>query len=233
MAQLLNRLRAEERIAGVEFWHSPERCGWLMKQGTGRRDKSAAESERRFALNEVLDFGASDATSRGNGDGGFGLPRPWRSSSRPRMRGPRARRSLRARGLRVLTTSLSLSAFFLSGEYIKTWRRRWFILKQGKIFWFKTEEVGPVSWDQRPPSLVARLVPLCSRFPRSQTSIPRGVVDISRCLSIKGAEDVINKAHAFELSTNTETMFFIADSDKEKEEWISSVGRAIVRQSKR
>ena len=84
-----------------------------------------------------------------------------------------------------------------------------------------------------PPYLVARLVPLCSRFPRSQTSIPRGVVDISRCLSIKGAEDVINKAHAFELSTNTETMFFIADSDKEKEEWISSVGRAIVRQSKR
>lgn len=115
MAQLLNRLRAEERIAGVEFWHSPERCGWLMKQGTGRRDKSAAESERRFALNEVLDFGASDATSRGNGDGGFGLPRPWRSSSRPRMRGPRARRSLRARGLRVLTTSLSLGLLSFRG----------------------------------------------------------------------------------------------------------------------
>merc|ERR1712176_1623136 len=88
MAQLLNRLRAEERIAGVEFWHSPERCGCL--------------------------------------------------------------------------------------------------LKQGKIFWFKTEEVGP-------------------------SSIPRGVVDISRCLSIKGAEDVINRAHAFELSTHSETMFFIAD----------------------
>merc|ERR1712100_941280 len=117
--------KRRERIAGVEFWHSPERCGWLMKQG----------------------------------------------------------------------------------EYIKTWRRRWFILKQGKIFWFKTEEVGP-------------------------SSIPRGVVDISRCLSIKGAEDVINRAHAFELSTHSETMFFIADSDKEKEEWISSVGRAIVRQSK-
>ena len=35
-----------------------------------------------------------------------------------------------------------------------------------------------------------------------------------RCLSIKGAEDVINKQHAFELSTYSETMFFIADSDK-------------------
>jgi len=91
---------------------------------------------------------------------------------------------------------------------------------------------------------------------------------VHRCLSIKGAEDVINKQHAFELSTYSETMFFIADSDKvsprdplflssplafgrlsncaqliarlsfwrrrqEKEEWISSVGRAIVRQSKR
>ena len=66
-----------------------------------------------------------------------------------------------------------------------------------------------------------------------QSSIPRGVIDVHRCLSVKGAEDVINKAHAFELSTYSETMFFIADSDKEKEEWISSVGRAIVRQSKR
>ena len=73
--------------------------------------------------------------------------------------------------------------------------------------------------------------PAAARDPQ-QSSIPRGVVDISRCLSIKGAEDVINRAHAFELSTNSETMFLIADSDKEKEEWISSVGRAIVRQSK-
>mmetsp|Transcript_2025 Transcript_2025/g.4624 ORF Transcript_2025/g.4624 Transcript_2025/m.4624 type:complete len:127 (+) Transcript_2025:188-568(+) len=126
MAQLLNRLRAEERVAGVEFWHSPERGGWLMKQG----------------------------------------------------------------------------------EFIKTWRRRWFILKQGKIFWFKTDEVGP-------------------------TSIPRGVIDISRCLSIKGAEDIINKPHAFELSTDSEIMFFVADTEKEKEEWINAVGRAIVRHSKR
>ena len=64
-------------------------------------------------------------------------------------------------------------------------------------------------------------------------AVPRGVIDISRCLSVKGAEDVINRAHAFELSTDSETMFFVADSDKEKEEWINAIGRAIVRHSKR
>jgi len=52
-------------------------------------------------------------------------------------------------------------------------------------------------------------------------------------LSIKGAEDIINKPHAFELSTDSEIMFFVADTEKEKEEWINAVGRAIVRHSKR
>ena len=37
---------------------------------------------------------------------------------------------------------------------------------------------------------------------------------VNRCLSIKGAEDVLNKPHAFEISTVDNNMFFIADSDK-------------------
>jgi hypothetical protein len=47
-----------------------------------------------------------------------------------------------------------------------------------------------------------------------QDSIPRGVIEVHKCLSIKGAEDVINKPHAFEISTTEDSMFFIADSDK-------------------
>eukprot|EP00245_Coleochaete_scutata_P016507 TRINITY_DN7734_c1_g1_i1.p1 TRINITY_DN7734_c1_g1~~TRINITY_DN7734_c1_g1_i1.p1 ORF type:complete len:165 (-),score=24.40 TRINITY_DN7734_c1_g1_i1:807-1244(-) len=93
------------------------------------------------------------------------------------------------------------------GEYIKTWRRRWFVLKQGKVFWFKDSDVN-------------------------QHSRPRGVISVNQCLTIKGAEDVLNKPFAFELSTSNETMFFIADSDKEKEDWINSVGRSIVKHSK-
>lgn len=93
------------------------------------------------------------------------------------------------------------------GEFIKTWRRRYFVLKQGKIFWFKSDVITP-------------------------DSIPRGVIEVNRCLSIKGAEDVINKPFAFEISTTENSMYFVADKDKEKEDWINSIGRAIVRHSK-
>ena len=87
------------------------------------------------------------------------------------------------------------------------------------------------------------------------------LLQVNRCLSIKGAEDVLNRPHAFEISTVDSNMFFIADSDKvcasacinsaglhgrqqaeclsriccwqDKEDWINAVGRAIVRHSKR
>ena len=93
------------------------------------------------------------------------------------------------------------------GEYIKTWRRRWFVLKQGRLFWFKDPAV-------------------------TRASEPRGVIPVSSCLTVKGAEDVLNRQFAFELSTPTETMYFIADAEKEKEEWINSIGRSIVQHSR-
>ncbi|KAF7024678.1 hypothetical protein CFC21_036989 [Triticum aestivum] len=93
------------------------------------------------------------------------------------------------------------------GEYIKTWRRRWFVLKQGKIFWFKDSSV-------------------------TRASVPRGVIAVASCLTVKGAEDVLNRKFAFELSTPGETMYFVADSDKEKEDWINSIGRSIVQHSR-
>lgn len=47
-----------------------------------------------------------------------------------------------------------------------------------------------------------------------QYSKSRGVIPVSSCLTVKGAEDVLNKQFAFELSTNRDTMYFIADTDK-------------------
>ncbi|CAD6235884.1 unnamed protein product [Miscanthus lutarioriparius] len=93
------------------------------------------------------------------------------------------------------------------GEYIKTWRRRWFVLKQGRLFWFKESTV-------------------------TRASVPRGVIPVASCLTVKGAEDVLNRPYAFELSTPRETMYFIADTEKEKEEWINSIGRSIVQHSR-
>lgn len=63
-------------------------------------------------------------------------------------------------------------------------------------------------------------------------STPRGVIPVGTCLAVKGAEDVLNKPFAFELFTGEYTMYFIADSEKEKEEWINSIGRAIVQHSR-
>ncbi|XP_038902910.1 pleckstrin homology domain-containing protein 1 [Benincasa hispida] len=94
------------------------------------------------------------------------------------------------------------------GEYLRTWRRRWFVLKRGKLFWFKD-------------SIVTR------------ASIPRGVIPVNTCLTVKGAEDILHKPCAFELSTTgSDTMYFIAESEREKEEWINSIGRSIVQNSR-
>ena len=110
---------------GVEYWHEPERCGWLVKQG----------------------------------------------------------------------------------DVIKTWRRRWFVLKQGKLFWF----LGPDVTAATPT---------------------RGVVDVGKCLSVKGAEDAINRQFGFELSSRVDTKYYVADSAKEKEEWINALGKAVVQHSR-
>ncbi|KAH7433403.1 hypothetical protein KP509_07G067600 [Ceratopteris richardii] len=93
------------------------------------------------------------------------------------------------------------------GAIIKTWRRRWFVLKSGKLFWFKDSYV-------------------------SRSSKPRGVIPVTSCLTVKGAEDVLNRPYAFELTTSQETMYFLAATDKEKEDWINSIGRSIVQHSR-
>ena len=32
------------------------------------------------------------------------------------------------------------------GEFLKSWRRRWFVLKDGTLFWFKTDTVTQVGF---------------------------------------------------------------------------------------
>jgi hypothetical protein len=47
------------------------------------------------------------------------------------------------------------------GEHIRTWRRRWFVLKQGFLFRFASAEVGP-------------------------GAKPRGIVDLSQVTDVTG-----------------------------------------------
>ena len=93
------------------------------------------------------------------------------------------------------------------GEFLSSWRRRYFVLKDGHLFWFLGDYV-------------------------TKDVLPRGVVRIDQCLSIKCAEEAVHKPYAFEISTGETCMFFVAESEREKEEWINSVGRAIIRHSR-
>lgn len=86
--------------------------------------------------------------------------------------------------------------------WLKDWRRRYFILKNSKLF-----------------------------FAKSEFSAPHGMIDLSRCQTVKSAELKAGKKNAIEVSTPDTTFYMFADTEKEKDEWIGAIGRAIVQSS--
>eukprot|EP00586_Coscinodiscus_wailesii_P018527 CAMPEP_0172502494 /NCGR_PEP_ID=MMETSP1066-20121228/160565_1 /TAXON_ID=671091 /ORGANISM="Coscinodiscus wailesii, Strain CCMP2513" /LENGTH=150 /DNA_ID=CAMNT_0013277765 /DNA_START=43 /DNA_END=495 /DNA_ORIENTATION=+ len=84
--------------------------------------------------------------------------------------------------------------------WLKDWRRRYFILKGSKLFFAKNEYVAP-----------------------------HGMIDLSLCTTVKSADLKSRKRNSFEISTADTTFLLYADTEKEKDDWIGSVGRAIVR----
>ena len=86
--------------------------------------------------------------------------------------------------------------------WLKDWRRRYFILKGSKLF-----------------------------FAKNETTTPHGMIDLSACMTVKSAELKAGKRNAIEVSTADTTFFMFADTEKEKDEWIGAIGRAIVQAS--
>eukprot|EP00978_Attheya_sp_CCMP212_P000656 scaffold1307_cov30-Attheya_sp.AAC.2 len=66
-------------------------------------------------------------------------------------------------------------------------------------------------------------------FARSEYSAPHGMVDLSLCTTVKSADLKAHKRNSFEVSTAETTFLLYADSEKEKDDWIGSIGRSIVR----
>ena len=95
---------------------------------------------------------------------------------------------------------------YKQGDVISTWRRRWFVLKDGRLFWFMNENVTP----------------------ESKT---RGVIDLRNCLSVASSIEKTNKEGSFEITCDGETKFFIADDEDIKDQWLSAIGNCIVRAS--
>eukprot|EP01083_Nonionella_stella_P265124 898472_1 len=86
--------------------------------------------------------------------------------------------------------------------WLKDWRRRYFLLSGSKLF-----------------------------FSKNPYGAPHGMIDLSTATTVKSADIKSQKKNSFEISTSSETYLMFADSDKEKDDWIGSVGRAIVRAS--
>mmetsp|Transcript_32485 Transcript_32485/g.53722 ORF Transcript_32485/g.53722 Transcript_32485/m.53722 type:complete len:174 (+) Transcript_32485:130-651(+) len=84
--------------------------------------------------------------------------------------------------------------------WLKDWRRRYFILKGSTLFFAKTDY-----------------------------SAPHGMIDLSQCTTVKSADLKSKKRNSFEVSTPELTFLLYADTEKEKDDWIGSVGKSIVR----
>ena len=70
-------------------------------------------------------------------------------------------------------------------------------------------------------------------FSTSPSTKHHGFIDLSDCLTVKSADDKINKPHCFEVSTRSKTYYMYANTENEKDEWIGAIGRAIVRNSRK
>ena len=64
---------------------------------------------------------------------------------------------------------------------------------------------------------------------------PHGVIDLSQCQTVKGADDQTHKKerpaahspcrHSIEVATSKESFYMYAESEKDKNEWIGAIGR--------
>lgn len=90
------------------------------------------------------------------------------------------------------------------GEHIKTWRKRWFVLKQGYLFRFSSPDIGP-------------------------GSKPRGIIDLSQVTDIGDGSSVSGKENSIKLTTATGSKCFITDSETSQVEWISALDETVAR----
>lgn len=97
---------------------------------------------------------------------------------------------------------------YSQGEYIKNWRRRWFVLKQGHLFRFATRDINPASK-------------------------PRGVVDLSQVSDVSDGRSTTGRSTSLKLSTATGHVCYIADSETDLVEWMSALEKAVAEIVKR
>ena len=88
------------------------------------------------------------------------------------------------------------------GEHIRTWRKRWFVLKQGFLFRFSGPDVAP-------------------------QSRARGVVDLSTVTDVSDGNQTTGRPFSIRLATATGRICYLAESETAQVEWLSALEGAV------
>jgi len=88
------------------------------------------------------------------------------------------------------------------GDHIKTWRKRWFILKDGYLFRFSSPEVN-------------------------SKSTPRGILDLSTVTDVSDGCEATGKECAIHVHTQRGPVYFIAENETAQVEWISALEESV------
>lgn len=102
------------------------------------------------------------------------------------------------------TTPEKSGWMYSQGEVIKTWRRRWFVLKSGFLFRFADTNVQP-------------------------SSKPRGIVNLTSVQDVSNAREATGKPNSLRLSTSTGQVCYLIDSETEQVEWLSALEGAVAK----
>ena len=98
------------------------------------------------------------------------------------------------------------------GDHIKTWRRRWHVLKDGWLFRFAS------------PDDAAR------GGPHAASPKPRGVLDLTLVTDVGDGRDATGKANSIRLATSAGgAVCYVADSETDAVEWVSALDAAVAR----
>ena len=87
---------------------------------------------------------------------------------------------------------------YSQGEVIKSWRKRWFVLKEGFLFRFASPDV-------------------------TSASKARGFVDMSKVTDVSEAREQTGKGNSLKLSTESGHVLYLTDSETDLVEWISAL----------
>lgn len=114
------------------------------------------------------------------------------------------RKVLTADEVEFWTTPEKAGWMYSQGEVIKTWRRRWFVLKHGFLFRFADSNV-------------------------QASSKPRGIVNLTSVQDVSDAREATGKSNSLRLSTATGQVCYLIDSETEQVEWLSAIEGAVAK----